>query len=332
MLRVINILFPASVALFMFCFCARDEKTQTLTPDYKIVLNNVRGRIDHMDVDLVHKRLLVCALGNNTIEIADFQTGKQIFTVHNIKEPQGIVYIPYTNRIVASAGGDGTLNLYDGNTFKLLNTIKGLPDADNLRYDSVVKKIYVGYGDGGIAIVDAINFTKIGDIKLPSHPESFQLAGNYMYINIPDKGIIAVADIEQLKIIAEWKISGASSNFPMALDTLQKRLFIGCRFPSKILIYNYIKSEYIGQVKCDGDIDDLFYNNTNKKLYASCGSGYLDIFIQEPGNKIVPGQRLLTVSRARTSLYSSGLKKLFVAIPASGSEAAYISVISDSKL
>jgi WD40 repeat protein len=318
--------------LTLFCFCSRDGNSQKAVWEGKIALGNIHGRIDHMAADLVHDRLFICALGNNTVEIADIKSNKHLFTIRDIKEPQGVVYIPYTNRIIVSGGEDGIVNLYDGTTYKLLNTIKGLPDADNMRYDSVIKKIYVGYGEGGIAVIDAINFTKIGNIELPAHPESFQLSGNLVYINIPGKDLIAVADLEKLKILSQWSIKDAMSNYPMALYTADKLLITGCREPAKILVYNYMKGEYISSVKCDGDIDDLFFDPVSSRLYATCGEGYLDImqYSRTGGLKMI--KKLATGSRARTSIYVPELNKIFIAIPKSGISEAFIGILATDKL
>ena len=42
----------------------------------KIPLPNVKGRIDHMDVDVRGKRLFVAGLENGTLEVVDLKTGK----------------------------------------------------------------------------------------------------------------------------------------------------------------------------------------------------------------------------------------------------------------
>ncbi len=47
-------------------------------------------------------------------------------------------------------------------------------DADNLRYDSDRKRIYVGHGSGALGEIDEQG-NKVGEIKLDAHPESFQL-------------------------------------------------------------------------------------------------------------------------------------------------------------
>ena len=41
-----------------------------------IPLPNVKGRLDHMDVDVKGKRLFVAGLENGTFEVVDLQAGK----------------------------------------------------------------------------------------------------------------------------------------------------------------------------------------------------------------------------------------------------------------
>jgi uncharacterized protein (AIM24 family) len=48
-------------------------------------------------------------------------------------------------------------------------------DADNVRYDAHSGQILVGFGSGGLDLVDASG-QKVATIPLSSHPESFQLA------------------------------------------------------------------------------------------------------------------------------------------------------------
>src|SRR5258708_36967287 len=42
----------------------------------KIPLTNVKGRIDHMEVDVKGKRLFVAGLENGTLEVVDLKDGK----------------------------------------------------------------------------------------------------------------------------------------------------------------------------------------------------------------------------------------------------------------
>ena len=54
---------------------------QPLQLEAKIPLGEVRGRIDHMAIDLVRQRLFVAELGNDTVGIVDLKNEKVIRTM-----------------------------------------------------------------------------------------------------------------------------------------------------------------------------------------------------------------------------------------------------------
>jgi len=56
----------------------------------KIPLGDVRGRIDHMAIDLKRQRLFVAELGNDSVGIVDLQNRNLIRTIPGLKEPQGV--------------------------------------------------------------------------------------------------------------------------------------------------------------------------------------------------------------------------------------------------
>ena len=56
-----------------------------------IQIQNVAGRIDHMDIDVQGQRLFVAALGNNSVFVVDLASGKIIRSITGFNEPQGVV-------------------------------------------------------------------------------------------------------------------------------------------------------------------------------------------------------------------------------------------------
>ncbi len=104
--------------------------------------------IDHLDVNLKDRVVYTAALGNNTLEAIDLTTGKIIHTIKDLDEPQGIGCIPQSREIVVANGGNGDCYFYNARTFEKLATIHLAADADDVRYDSANKKIYIGYGHG----------------------------------------------------------------------------------------------------------------------------------------------------------------------------------------
>jgi len=306
-------------------------QTQTVTPlrlMQRIPLPDVEGRIDHMAIDLKGQRLFVVALGNNSLEILDLQAGKHIYRIRGLKEPQGVVYIPELNKIFVTNGGDGSCKIFDGDSFRLIDTVKFSDDADNIRYDPRTKHIYVGYGNGALGTIDASSGKHIGDVRLAGHPESFQLeeTGPRIFVNVPTANHIAVVDRSKLTVIATWHLVDGRANFPMALDETNHRLFIGCRQPPKIIVYDTESGKEVTRLDIAGDIDDIFYDAAHKRIYASCGEGLLNIFQQEGAGHYTTLANIPTVTGARTSLFVPEQQRLYLAIPHRGDHQAEIRI------
>lgn len=293
-----------------------------------IPLPGVEGRFDHFAVDLQRQHLFVAALGNDTLEVLNLRAGKHFRSIKGLQKPTGIAFAPEFNRIFAASGDGETCEIFNGDTFSLVQSVKSLPDADNVRYDSAAKYLYVGYGDGALAVVDAASGQRLGDIKLAGHPESFQLekAGARIFVNIPSAGHIAVVDRAKRAVVATWPLEGARSNFPMALDEANHRLFVGCRDPARVLIYDTSSGRVTATLKIAGDTDDLFYDTARKRLYVACGAGFINVFQQHGADRYALIASIATAAGARTALFVPELKRLYVAVPHRGTQGAQIRV------
>lgn len=181
-----------------------------------IRLPNVSGRIDHMDIDLDGQRLFVAELENNSLDVLDLKAGKRIHSIGGLHEPQGVAFIPETKGIVVANGGDGTVQIFDSETYSLVKTIPLSSDADNVRYDEFHKLVYVGFGNGGLAIIDPVKAELVGTIKLDGHPESFQISNELqpgIFVNVPESDSIEVIDAQKQTVAANWSNNGTHSNY-----------------------------------------------------------------------------------------------------------------------
>jgi hypothetical protein len=155
--------------LFLLSMLSFGQTSGPLHSEKEIPLPGVEGRIDHFSVDIPRGRLFVSALGNNTVEVIGIKQGQRIGEIKGLKEPQGVLYEPTTNRIFVANKGDGTVESFDGDSLGHLKTLDLHDDADNLRYDAAKKMVWVGYGSGGLASFD-VDLNRQADIKLPVHP------------------------------------------------------------------------------------------------------------------------------------------------------------------
>jgi DNA-binding beta-propeller fold protein YncE len=261
----------------------------------------------------------VAALGNNSVEAVDLRNGKVIHSIKNLDEPQGVCYIPQHKELFVANGGSGDCYFYNAHSFEKLATIALGSDADDVRYDSADRKIYVGYGAGGIAIINADSHQQIADIKLPGHPESFQIDKklHLLFVNVPDAHMVAVIDLTQLKLINKWVRSAPAANFPMALDTARHRVFIGYRHPSKLIVIDGKTGQEITANTMAGDADDLYYDSGTAKIFVSGGDGYISIFQQKGAAIYTQIANIATSKGARTSLFVPELKLFVLAAPGS---------------
>ncbi len=291
-----------------------------------VALHGVEGRIDHFAFDLGGERLFVCALGNNTVEVIDLRSSQRIHSITGLGSPQGIAYIPESNRLFVANDKGGVCNIYDGNSLRPVGQFSLKDDADNVRYDVATKQIYVGFGSGGIAIINSAEGKQVGSIKLAAHPEAFLLEqhGNHIFANVPNARQVAVIDREKREVITRWNTDLAFGNFPMALDEADHRLFIGCRLPSKLVVLNTDAGDVVAKIDISGDCDEVFYDGKRHRVYAICGAGKIDIIEQADANTYNASCKIDTAKGARTGLFVAERDTLFVAVPHSGSQQAEI--------
>jgi DNA-binding beta-propeller fold protein YncE len=291
-----------------------------------IPLSGVEGRIDHLDFDAAGERLFVCALGNNTAEVLDLRKGERVHSISGLGAPQGVAYVPELNRLFVANDKAGLCNIYDAKSWQLIGKVDFQDDADNVRYDSATKQIYVGFGSGGIGIINAVDGKRIGSIKLAAHPEAFELEkrGRRIFVNVPNAGHVAVIDRDKGEVTATWKTDGASANFPMAFDEANHRLLIACRSPAKLIVLNTDSGDVVTTLDIAGDPDDVFYDAKRRRLYAICGAGYVEIIEQEDPNTYKPAGKVPIASGARTGLFVPQGDALFIAVPHRGTQPAEI--------
>jgi DNA-binding beta-propeller fold protein YncE len=292
------------------------------------VLAGVQGRIDHFAVDPARQRLFVGALGNHTLEVVDVARGKPITSVPGLNEPQGVAYLPSLHRIVVATRAGGTVTSFDDGTYQPVATLPNLPDADNLRFDAAAGRLYVGHGDGALGVIDPSSMTLVADIRLPGHPESFQLeqGSPRIFVNVPPTGEILVVDRARRSITAHIPLGGFADNYPMALDERGHRLFVGVRRPARLLVFDTATTQQLAAVPCVGDTDDLFYDARRDRVYVIGGEGFVDVFDASPSAKLARLARIATRAGARTGLWSSDLDRLFVASPLRNGHPAQIDV------
>src|SRR6202008_4133200 len=145
------------------------------------------GRIDHMAVDLKRQRLFVAELGNDSVGVVDIANRSLLRRIAGLREPQGVGYELTTDTLFVANARDGSVQLFDGNDYKVTGQVELGNDADNVRIDAATRRVVIGYGGGALAILDPQTRSKVVDIPLKAHPESFQIdpESGRIFVNLP---------------------------------------------------------------------------------------------------------------------------------------------------
>src|SRR5262245_30389405 len=254
----------ATITTAAACQRTRAQTSSGVRQVAAIQLPGVRGRIDHFAFDSTRHQLFLAALGNNTVEVLNTSNDTHLKSLPGFHEPQGLAFVSDAGAIAIANGGTGTLQLLDAESFATRWTIDIGADADNVRYDSASKRIYVA-AVGGLYAVDPAAGKKLGQVAIDGHPESFQLESNgtRVFANLPGlvNSQVIASDRKPMAVTSRWQTQGCAGNYPMALDERTSRLFIGCRRPARLAMVDTKSGAFVSSIDVVGDTDDLFWDD-----------------------------------------------------------------------
>ena len=305
-----------------------------------IPMPNVRGRIDHMDVDAKGKRLFVAGLDNGSVEVVDLRAGKWLKSIPGFKKTQGIAYVGSLNKVFVASGDDGMLRVFRGDTLDLLDEIKLDLGPNRVVYDPHTQLLYVGYGGkdagkdyGEVGIIDAKTDKHVGDIKVDAHPSELLLdsSGKTLFVFISAASKVQVVDTAKKEVVSTWPVS-SQRNGDGALDEKTHHLFIGTRTPPQMIVMDSQTGKEVAALPTVEGMDGVYFDAAHKRVYISGGRdqgvGYVFAYQQKDPDHYETVGKIQTRPGAGTSFWSPELSRYYVAAPANDHEGAAILVFA----
>ena len=303
-----------------------------------IPMPNVKGRIDHMDVDVQGKRLFVAGLENGSLEVVDLGAGKWSKSVPDFKKTQGVAYVPSLNKVFVASGDDAMLRVFRGDSLELIDSVKLEPGPNRVTYDPHTSVLYVGYGGkdagkdyGEVGIIEAKTDKHVGDIKVDAHPAELLLdsSGKTLYVFVSASSKVQVADTQKREVVSTWPVS-SQRNGDGAFDEKTHRLFIGTRTPPKMIAMDANTGKEVASLPTVEGMDGVYFNAARKRVYVSGGRdndvGSVFVYQQKDADHYELIGKIPTRSGAGTSFWSPELNRFFVGAPAHDNEEAAILV------
>jgi hypothetical protein len=303
-----------------------------------ISLPNVKGRLDHMDVDVKGERLFVAGLENGTFEVVDLQAGKWVRSIPGFKKGQGALFVSELNKLFLASGDDGMVRVFRGDTLELLDSIHFDPGPNRIVYEPKSKLVYVGYGGkdagkdyGEVGIIDARNDKVVGDIRVVAHPSEILLdkAGASLFVFVSIASQLQVIDTTKRQVVSTWPVTSQRPG-DAAFDESTFRLFIGTRTPPEMIAMDSKSGKEVAHLPTPENMDGVYFDAERKRVYVSGGRdlpvGFVYVYQQKDADHYEIIGKIPTRGGAGTSFWSPELNRYYVAAPANGQQEAAILV------
>ena len=292
-MKRIAILLVASLVLALPAFAQKQ---------YKLV-NTVKlggeGGWDYLTYQSGAHRLFITR--GTHVMVIDTDSLKQVGDIPDLSGIHGVALVPEMNKGFVSNGGDDSVAVFDLNSLKVTDKIKvgGRPDA--ILYDPFSKHVFTFNAKSqDSTVVDAASGKVVATIPLGGKPEFPASDGKgKVFVNIEDKGEIAVIDVNNNTATTHWPLKGCEEPSALAFDVAHGRLFSGCG--NKVMAVTDAGSgKLVTTVPIGAGVDAGAFNAKTQEAFMSCGDGTLPVIHEDSPDKYSVKQTVSTARGART--------------------------------
>ena len=308
-----------------------DNSEQPVSLLRTIYLPDIVGDFDHFAVDHKRNHLFVSAEVHHSIEMFDLKSGEHIQSIGGVKTPHSLAFDVPKDELLICDGGDSALIILDANDFHRIGRVPlldgsatGIGDSpDAGYYDPQTRLYYIGNGGvsaglktSTISVFSSDQGTLTDNIDVPGNNLESMVVDNArhrLYVNIRDKSVIGVVDLQAKKLIDTWTTPGLNRNTAMTFDPTARRLFIAGRNPGILYAFDMDTGKVVAQMPCVNVNDDMIWDPLLKRLYIS-GTQGLSIFHQDSPDHYTEILTLPT-NGGKTSTYVASENQLYVIHP-----------------
>jgi YVTN family beta-propeller protein len=276
------------------------------------------GGWDCASVDSDARRLYV-AHGDAVMEV-DLDTGKVNPRLVEGKRLHAVAPLP-DGKALSTNGGDDTATLFDAATGKVIAQIPTGKGPDFATYDPSSGLALVMNGrDGNITLIDPKSAKAVGAVDVGGRLEFATIDGHgRTYVNVADRGEIAVVDIAARKLATRYALPGCDEPTGLAIDPDSGVLVAACRDKTAIAMQSK-DGKVLATLPIGERPDTVIFDAARKLFFIPCGEGNLAVIAENPGGAPAVIGTIPTASGARTGALDAKTGKLY--LPTADFEAA----------
>ena len=223
----------------------------------------------------------------------------------------GTAIVADKNLGFSSNGKAGTVTAFDLKTLQPLQEIKVGENPDAIIYDQFSRHVLVMNGRSKeVMAIDPDTKKVDATILLDGKLEFAAAAPGKAYVNVEDKGEIAVIDTKTWKKAATWKLADCEEPSGLVINENNDTLFTVCG-NSKMLVIDANTGKVISTVKTGDGTDAAGYDPGTAYAFASNGEGTLTV-VKKDGKGYTVAENVPSAKSARTMTIDPNTHKVFV--------------------
>jgi DNA-binding beta-propeller fold protein YncE len=296
-MRRVSLMLAAVVAMMPFSSLA-----QTAGP-YKVLQTEKvggEGGFDYVYADAEGRKLYIPRSGPaGKITVFNLDTLKPVGDIANASAHGVAVDVKSQHGF----GSSKPVVMFDAKTLATIKTIDVEGGPDGILGDPSSGRVYVlSHRAPNVTVIDAKDGSIVGTIDLGGAPEQAVSDGKgHLYIDLEDKGSIAVVDAKALKVTATYDLQGKGGTCAgLAMDVKNNILFAACRSPQTMVILNAGDGKILETLPIGNGSDGAVFNPKTMEAFSSQGDGTLTIVKENSPTSFVVEQTLTTMTRAKT--------------------------------
>jgi hypothetical protein len=260
------------------------------------------GGMDYVTADSANRILYVARSGqgaNAHIGVYNLDTFAQVGDIPNVSAHGAIVDDATGHGFATSR----QITMFDAKTFAVLKSIEVQGNPDGYLVDTVNHRYYdLSHAQPNITVIDTKDGSILTTIDIGGAPEQGQFDGKgKIYVDIEDKGAIAVIDANTMKLDHTIDIKSSGDGCAgLALDAKNGILFAACRTPQVMVIVNAATGKVITTLPIGSGCDGATFNPATMEAFSSQGDGTLTVIKENSPTSFVVEQTVTTPVRAKT--------------------------------
>lgn len=269
------------------------------------------GGFDYIYADEAGRKLYVARTGNPAR-----------ITVFNLDTLEPAGEVPGTNAhgAVVSAksnkgfGSSKPIMTWDAKTLAPGKSIDVQGNPDGMLYDAFNDRVYVfSHAAPHTTVINAADGAVVGTIDLGGAPEQAASDGKgKIYVDIEDKGDIAVIDAKTLTVTGRLDLQGKGGTCAgLALDVKNSILFAACRNPQTMVMLT-TDGKILGTLPIGQGTDGAAFNPNTMEAFSSNGDGTLTIIKETNPTTFAVEQTVQTMVGAKTMTLDSKTNRIIL--------------------